>query len=100
MRAAIDVPGHQKSVPMHRCVDIKRILDRHLHLVAAAQPDDRTKDGRRVAVGPRRLALDERVPSRRDLQFYRVSLVSRVDERGWASACRSAWADLARGDCR
>jgi hypothetical protein len=66
---------------MYCRVDVKRILDRHLHLVAAAQTDDRAKHGRRVAVGPRRLAFDERVPSRCDLQLNRVSLFGSVDER-------------------
>ena len=112
MRAAIDISRHQKSVPMYCRVDVKRILDRHLHLVTAAQTNDRAKDGRRVAVGPRRLAFDERVPSRCDLQLYRISLFSRVDERGDGQApveahgliLREATADetsdeAARHDC-
>jgi hypothetical protein len=29
---------------MYRCVDVKGILDRHLHLVATAQTDGRAKN--------------------------------------------------------
>jgi len=36
MRAAIGISGYQKSVPIHCRVEFERILDRHLHLIAAA----------------------------------------------------------------
>jgi hypothetical protein len=81
MRPTIDFSGHQKSMPVHGRVNVERILDRHLHLVAAAQPDGWSKDRSRVAIGQRRLALDECVPSGGDLQSYRAPLFSRVDQR-------------------
>lgn len=44
MGAAVEVPGHQKPVPMYCRIDVERILDGHLRLVAAAQAEGRTKN--------------------------------------------------------
>jgi hypothetical protein len=63
MRPAVVIAGHQEPVPMHRCHNVERILDRHLHLIAAAQADDRPKDGCRVAIGPGRFSFNEGVPT-------------------------------------
>src|SRR5258708_26943332 len=80
MRPAVNMSRHQKPVPMYGRVKVKRILDRHLHLIAAAQADDRSKDWSRVAIGPCRLALEEGVPSGPDFQFYPASLFCRFDQ--------------------
>jgi hypothetical protein len=81
MRPAINVSRHQKPVPVHRRVDVKCILDRDLYFIAAAQSDDRSEDGSRIAIGPCRLALEERMPSGCNLQFDRISLFGRIDQR-------------------
>jgi len=56
MRAAINIAGQQKPMPVYRGVNVERILDRHLHLIAAAHTDHRSKYGCGAAIGPRRLA--------------------------------------------
>jgi hypothetical protein len=81
MRSAVNISGYQKPVPVHGRVNVERILDCHLHLIVPAQADNWPKDGTRIAIGPRRLARDECVPSGRDFQFYRVSLFGSVDQR-------------------
>src|SRR5882762_4724753 len=63
VRSAVNISGHQKSVPVHRRVEAEGILDDHLHLVAAAHADSGPKDGPRVTVSLRQLTLEEGVPS-------------------------------------
>ena len=87
---------------MHRRNDIERILDRHRHFIAVAQADDRSEDGCRVAISPRRLARNECMQTGCDFQFDGIALTGRIDQfrdrQRRAERCRFAQSGAAAND--
>ena len=59
---------------MHRCHGVECIVDRHLDFIAAAHADDWPENWRRVAIGSRRLPVNERVPAGHHLEVDRIPL--------------------------
>jgi hypothetical protein len=88
-------------MPVHHRVNVKRILDHYLYFIGAAQTDDRSEDGSRIAIGPCRLGS---VPSRCGPQFYRVSFFGRVDQprdvQGAVEVCRLALREVGADEGR
>ena len=46
LRPSVNVAGYQEPVPVYRGDSVERVFNRHLHLIAAAQANDRSKDWR------------------------------------------------------
>ena len=65
---------------MNRRDSVEYIFDRHLDLIAPAHADDRPKNWRRVAIGWRRLSVNERVPAGHDLKADRIPLLGCIHE--------------------
>ena len=69
---------------MHRCHGVECIVDRHLDFIAAVHADNWPENWRRVAIGSRRLPVNERVPAGHHLEVDRIPLFGCVDEcRDW-----------------
>ena len=69
---------------MHRCHGVECIVDRHLYFIAAVHADNWPENWRRVAIGSRRLPVNERVPAGHHLEVDRIPLFGCVDEcRDW-----------------
>ena len=66
---------------MHCRDHVKCIFDPHLDFIAAAHADDWPENWRRVAIGSRRLPMNERVPAGHHLEVDRIPLFGCVDER-------------------
>ena len=63
---------------------VECILDRHLDFIAAAHADDWPENWRRVAIGARRLPVNERMPAGHDLEVDRIPLLGCIHEpRDW-----------------
>src|SRR5258708_40066800 len=69
-------------MPMHRRNRVERIFDRHLDFIAAAHANDRSENRSRVAIGLRRLPVNERMTPGHDLEVDRIPLLGCIYEPG------------------